>query len=299
MRAGEGPPRYLLLSYDTAAALGGTDSQEETWARCADCEGLFDVPPPPTHEVREPPDRASPDEPLYGRQPEPPEPPLRLLGCTPHGALRRALNAGEEDLGHAKLLRLDVHGRTVQTAVEGELTAWMPSAHGPGLVDLTLDPWSERPPSAAREVWDLWWQGRPTTANVWARCGPEGRAFWLRTAAVNRTAGQPDTPAGTTHHLDGRHVTDEHGFFCALGEAVNGPGGYFGRDLDTLDECLRGGWGTAWPFTLVWHDADVARARLRAARSHRDAIPHPGRRPPDFEELLAHLAGRAVDVRPV
>jgi RNAse (barnase) inhibitor barstar len=51
-------------------------------------------------------------------------------------------------------------------------------------------------------------------------------------------------------------------FYCAIGEAVNGPGGYFGWNLDALKDCLRGGWGAAPPFTLEWQYAEVARSRL-------------------------------------
>ncbi|GGN83964.1 hypothetical protein GCM10011579_073250 [Streptomyces albiflavescens] len=226
----------------------------------------------------------------YEQRPEPVETPLRLLGCLPRGALRTALNVGEEDLGHAKVLRLDTHGRTVQAAVEGEITAWIPSARGPGLIDLTLEPWSERPPTAASEVWDLWWEGRPSARNLWARCCPEGRDFWLSTARENRIHGEPGRPPGMTYHLDGRHILDERGFFCALGEAVNGPGGYFGWGLDALNDCLRGRWGAEPPFTLVWHDAHVARTCL-------GVTPHTGYRPLTFEELLAFFAEKRVDVR--
>ena len=139
---------------------------------------------------------------------EPLEPPLRLLGCSPRGALRSALDAGEEDLGQVKILRIDSSGRPVQEATEGELRAWVPSARGPGLVDLTLDPWSERPPLAAREVWELWADGRPAEPNRWARCDAAGRRFWLDTARENHLHDRPDQPSGTVHHLDGRHITD-------------------------------------------------------------------------------------------
>lgn len=381
------PPKYLLLSYDAEAEFKGEDGYEETWASCADAEGLFGDPPRPargtyellgcalegelstaltraraegsaplglltlevldktgefvvewelddarviddrpcardlslrdiTVEASESIDNASdyphcpplsPGYRLSGAENhpwgtckdlahvrhetlEPLEPALRLLGCSPSGALRAALDAGEEDLGHAKVLRLDAHGRTVQPAVEGELTAWIPSARGRGLVDLTLEPWSERPPTAAPEVWDLWWDGRPSEPNLWAQCGAEGREFWLRTALTNRAHGEPDRPPGTTYHLDGRHITDERGFFCAIGEAVNGPGGYFGWALGALNDCLRGRWGAEGPFTLVWHDAEVARTCL-------GVTPHTGYRPATFEELLDFLAERRIDVR--
>ncbi|MEV0639269.1 barstar family protein [Streptomyces sp. NPDC050619] len=219
------------------------------------------------------------------------ESPLRLLGCSPRGSLRAALDAGEEDLGHAKVLRIDSSGRAVQSAAEGELRAWIPSARGPGLVDLTVDLWSERPPLAAREVWELWGDGRPAEPNRWARGDADGRQFWLRTARENHIYGRPDQPSGTVHHLDGRHITDEPGFFCALGEAVNGPGGYFGWGLDALADCLCGRWGAAAPpFLLVWHDAHVARACL-------GLTPLIGYRPLTFEELLAFLTEKGVEVR--
>ncbi|MFJ9632067.1 barstar family protein [Streptomyces sp. NPDC101175] len=221
---------------------------------------------------------------------EPLDPPVRLLGCSPRGALRVALDGGDEDLGHAKMLRIDSSGRPLQLVVEGELRAWIPSARGPGLVDLTLEPWTERPPLAARAVWDLWGEGRPSEPGRWADCDTEGRRFWLGTALANHPHGAPDRPPGTTYHLDGRHVTDPQGFFCALGEAVNGPGGYFGWGVDALTDCLRGRWGAAAPFTLVWHEATVARACL-------GLTPHTGPHPPTFGELLALLAERHVDVR--
>ncbi|MFS8203946.1 barstar family protein [Streptomyces sp. CWNU-52B] len=223
-------------------------------------------------------------------QPDLVEPPVRLLGCSPRGALRTALDAGEEDLGHARLVRLDRTGRPVQPAVEGELVAWIPSARGRGLVDLTLEPWSDRPPTAAEAVWELWDGGRPAEPGLWARCGAEGRRHWLRTALDRHESRRPDAEPGGTYHLDGRHIVDEPGFFCALGEAVNGPGGYFGWGLDALADCLRGRWGALPPLTLVWHDAEVARTCL-------GLVPRTDHRPWTFQELLAFLVDEGVDVR--
>lgn len=53
----------------------------------------------------------------------------------------------------------------------------------------------------------------------------------------------PDRLRGTAYHPGGRRITDEDGSYCALGEAVNGPGGCFGRNLDVcdaLEDCPRG-----------------------------------------------------------
>ncbi|MFE2701475.1 barstar family protein [Streptomyces mirabilis] len=221
---------------------------------------------------------------------EPADPPVRLLGCSPRGSLRDALEAGDEDLGHAHVLRLNRVGRTVGSVLEGEIIAWIPSAHGRGLVDLTLDPWSRRLPRAAREAWDVWWRERQSEPNSWARCSSQGREFWLDRAREGTNPYGPDPEPGTTYHLDGRHVTDAPAFHCALGEAVNGPGGYFGHDLSAVADCLRGGHGAEPPFTLVWHDTEVARTCL-------GVTPCRDRRPPTFEELLAFLTENGVDVR--
>ncbi|MFD0536373.1 barstar family protein [Actinomadura luteofluorescens] len=60
-------------------------------------------------------------------------------------------------------------------------------------------------------------------------------------------------------------MTDEPGFYLALGEAVNGPGGYFGGCPDALVDCLRGGFGHTSPATLLWRDASTAREHLSRA----------------------------------
>lgn len=44
--------------------------------------------------------------------------------------------------------------------------------------------------------------------------------------------------------IDGREIKSTKDFYRAIGCAVNGPGGYFGRNLDALADCLRGGFGT-------------------------------------------------------
>ncbi|MFJ6571522.1 barstar family protein [Streptomyces sp. NPDC091292] len=252
-------PGYLLLG-----------AEDQPWGRCKDLARVAD-------------DSSTSEE-----------PPIRLTGCSPRGALREALDRGEEDLGHARLLRLDAFGWTLTSAVEGEITAWIPSARGRGLVDLTLEPWSDQPPFAARDVWDHWWDGRPARTNLWAPCSAEGRDVWLTTALENRHRRTPHRrtpyrPPGPTYHLDGRHITDEKGFYCAIGEAVNGPGGYFGGNWGALTDCLRGGFGATRPFTLIWHDAEVARTCL-------GVTPRTDYRPATFEEFLSHLEARGVRV---
>jgi RNAse (barnase) inhibitor barstar len=38
--------------------------------------------------------------------------------------------------------------------------------------------------------------------------------------------------------VEGARIENLEDFWQALGEAVNGPGGYFGTNLDALNDCL-------------------------------------------------------------
>lgn len=71
--------------------------------------------------------------------------------------------------------------------------------------------------------------------------------------------------------IDGRRITSEADFYREIGRAVNGPGGYFGRNLDALADCLRGGFGTPEdePYAFEWQHSATSRRRLRAAGPHR------------------------------
>ncbi|MCE5290932.1 MAG: barstar family protein [Nocardiaceae bacterium] len=59
-----------------------------------------------------------------------------------------------------------------------------------------------------------------------------------------------------TYVLYGKKIDSKAELFTELGRAVNGPGGYFGSNLDALADCLRGGFGTPRdePFRFVLMD---------------------------------------------
>ena len=101
---------------------------------------------------------------------------------------------------------------------------------------------------------------------------------------------RPDRPAGHAYEIDGRHITDEPGLHLALGEAVNGPGGYFGGCLDALADCLRGTFGYTAPATLLWRDAGTAREHLSRVLTA-DGLPRDL-----FAEALGVLKGGGMRV---
>ena len=195
---------------------------------------------------------------------------VRLAGCLPRGGLltsagkvgrRRAL------AGNAWLDLLDADGTTMGSYFVNEVTVIdvEPSTRGAGLVDLTVTLQCEDATPEAGAVWDLIREGRLNRTGLWHDLAPEDRRAWLSVALCARQylgRVKPTRSAGRVFTLDGRYIVDEDSFYCAIGEAVNGPGGYFGWNLDALDDCLRGGWGATTPFTLRWDASAESRARL-------------------------------------
>lgn len=65
-----------------------------------------------------------------------------------------------------------------------------------------------------------------------------------------------------TVHLDGRWINDVPSFYLSIGEAINGPGGYFGGDVNALDDCLNAGFGVRTPLTVRLSHYDEVRNAL-------------------------------------
>ncbi len=204
---------------------------------------------------------------IFRERPRPPVQPVTLLGCRPAARLQDLLERKSARRRYLRALAhtVDRHGKAVATSimVSGTVTATCPSRLGNGLIDIDLDLGVSDPiPRGAREIWNLWHAGRPTRPNLWSGYDRALRHEWCRAAMTYHRGEQPDRSSGRTYDLDGSYITDLEGFYCALGEAVNGPGGYFGWNSQALYECLRGGFGAAPPFHLRWHRSEVARRHL-------------------------------------
>ncbi|MEV4282452.1 barstar family protein [Actinoplanes xinjiangensis] len=233
----------------TAFVLTGPDDM--AYGRCADVAGVFRAAGPP------------------------PVPQVRLLGCRPEPVLSAALETIGRTGGTAARRRMissevewiGADGTThpvILGGVVGTVSAVEPSRFGAGLVDVTVDSSAGDPlPTGYLDILRHWETGRPPEKNLWAGYGRELRLHWCGVALAHH-AGRPDRPPGATYRLDGRFVTDVEGFYAALGEAINGPGGYFGWNLDAVDDCCGGGFGATTPFRVVWHDSAVARSHLVA-----------------------------------
>ncbi|MFI6458754.1 barstar family protein [Streptosporangium amethystogenes] len=199
---------------------------------------------------------------VFRERPAAPVRPVTLIGFRPEAPLLGAIEGRKIT---ASLIAVQRDGRIAGGAgvLSAAVISARPSRSGAGLLDIALDGGMEEPlPSGVREIFQMWYDGGPAEPNLWARYDRLLRHEWSGLAASHRPQGLPDKPAATTYRLDGRFVTDIDAFYCAIGEAINGPGGYFGWNLDALHDCLSGGWGAAGPFRLIWHHSDVARRHL-------------------------------------
>lgn len=115
---------------------------------------------------------------------------------------------------------------------------------------------SEYPSVTVLELWEKWRTSPPIKKNKWAHLASSKRAGWLEVARLHQEyKGDIEThDQMRVYELDGTYVEDSTSFFCALGEAMHGPGGYYGFNLSSLKDCLSGNFGIASPFSIVWRN---------------------------------------------
>lgn len=114
-------------------------------------------------------------------------------------------------------------------------------------------------------IWKEWRVKMPTQLNMWSQLNFWEKRAWLQAVQLynlNLLSCTQDKPEGSIFEINGKYVFDYPSFFCALGEAINGPCGYFGTTLDNLTDCLYGGFGATIPFTILWKNSEIARESL-------------------------------------
>ena len=92
--------------------------------------------------------------------------------------------------------------------------------------------------------------------------------------------------------IEGDAIESMDDFWREIGRAINGPGGYFGRNFDALNDCLRGGFGTPdEPFEIRWANS----ARSKEALSWEETVRYLERRlkgahPSNHERIRREIA---------
>ncbi|MFD8740989.1 barstar family protein, partial [Streptomyces sp. NPDC059618] len=123
------------------------------------------------------------------------------------------------------------------------------------------------PYPAAGAIWRRWASGSPLAKGEWVEYPVDSHDTWLH--VVQNSWFETGHAAkrygvGEICVIDGRQILGESSFYCALGESVNGPGGYFGSTLDGLADCLASSRNSGAPFELVWENFSDAQESMGA-----------------------------------
>ncbi|MBL7498718.1 barstar family protein [Frankia sp. CNm7] len=122
-------------------------------------------------------------------------------------------------------------------------------------------------PGAAR-IWRRWALAVAMEKGEWLQWPASHHGAWLHVVqnawfASNHRAVRYG--ADDVVHLDGAQISTKPGFFCALGEAVNGPGGYFGSNLDAMADCISSSFREGSQMKIVWQDFRMSQESLGRA----------------------------------
>ncbi len=107
--------------------------------------------------------------------------------------------------------------------------------------------------------WEMRLSDLTKSEGAWLKLDPKERQGWLHVALQNNRNRKGDRK---NIIVDGKLIDDRNSFYCAFGEAVNGPGGYFGRCLDGVNDCLRGVHFGPAPQSLTWTSSNISKSNM-------------------------------------
>ncbi|MEV0675292.1 barstar family protein [Actinosynnema sp. NPDC050436] len=149
---------------------------------------------------------------------------------------------------------------SVGTVVVGDVQVASPGRKGASVAFRTFQNRCAYP--AAAGVWRRWTSGEPLEPGEWCSRPVSDLEAWLDVVqnswfATGRRVARYGV--GDVVRLDGSRITTKEGFYLTLGEAVHGPGGYYGSNLDALADFLSSEVGETPPVQIVWQDFEVTR----------------------------------------
>ncbi len=119
-------------------------------------------------------------------------------------------------------------------------------------------------PLGRLQIMRSWSVKFPETTGGWIPLSYHQRRAWLD--AVSHLWPQCSSPSVQRSKdcaiLNGALIQDYPSLFLALGEAVNGPCGYLGKNLDAVADCIGDPHGVNIPFELRWDSYEQCRKRL-------------------------------------
>lgn len=183
---------------------------------------------------------------------------IRICICDEEGELMTSFSGVAEELVISQV------NNSLEVALKGEGLPFM--SHG------------------ALSIWLNRRKGLPINKGSWIDLSLIEREAWLEVALLDsrKSAARMERSKA---EIDGELVQDQVSFLCSFGEAVFGPGGYIGRNLSALEDCLTGGFGVESPLQLHWINSKLSEDSFRR-RGESDI----------YKDILGVLEGANVQV---
>jgi RNAse (barnase) inhibitor barstar len=116
-------------------------------------------------------------------------------------------------------------------------------------------------PPGYQKAWIMKLNEEISEKNIWKNFRKEELQGWLvyalHTTKINRVK------ENVKIQIDGNDFHNLDGFFCTIGEEINGIGGYFGRNLHALYDCLNGGFGVKSISEVTWKNHHRSKKLLK------------------------------------
>lgn len=117
------------------------------------------------------------------------------------------------------------------------------------------------------KAWKNYYSKGVKEYNLWKNLKPSERQGWLELAISCQNIDY-ENPKNTIK-ISGHNINCYDDFYCTLGEALNGPGGYFGRNLDSLIDCICSHeFGTKNLKKIIWENSKTCRWKLKNNFNH-------------------------------
>ncbi|MFE3175377.1 barstar family protein [Amycolatopsis sp. NPDC059090] len=164
-------------------------------------------------------------------------------------AVIEVLGDSGKAIGEYYLGRLELRPKNISRAPDGSISLEVR--------------WGGVPYPHAQEIWARWSRGS-ILPREWMQYPTAQHRDWMHVVQnAWFTSGKNALRYGTGDIvIDGRGLSSEASFYCAIGEAANGPGGYFGSNLDALEDCLRNGSVSGHRYSVVWNAVETSRRVL-------------------------------------
>ncbi|PIF47001.1 RNAse (barnase) inhibitor barstar [Chryseobacterium sp. 52] len=133
-------------------------------------------------------------------------------------------------------------------------------------------------PPGYHQAWKMRLNNEITEKNIWKNFRKEDLQGWLVYAL--HTTRIDEVKEKINIRIDGNEFHNLDGFYCTLGEEINGIGGYFGRGFGALDDCLRGGFGVKSISEVTWINHHRSKKLFKT----------------NFDKILQIFADRRVNV---